>query len=207
MRTRTMRVAVAAVLATLALGSVFAASASAAPEWKFNGTALSGDEAIVGAAVSSGMKWSTLTTTCSHFLYSMKVENSGGTGQGEITEVPLFECYTSNPKCTVNAIEAQELPWPTHLTNVGGQPYLFIEDVFVVIEYGGISCPVGEVEIPIQGTAGGSISNATESATFSPTTFTATGAYLEAAGSPVEWNGVFPTEGFEWHRNEPISVG
>lgn len=207
MRTRTMRTILAALLATLALGAVAAANAGAAPQWKFSGTALTGKEDILGAATSSSMKWSTMTTTCQHFLYNMKVENSGGAGKGELSEVPLFECGTSSPYCTVNWMEAQKFPWPTHLTEVGGKPYLIIEGVYVIIEYGGEECAVGEVEIPLKGTAGGLIDNATETATFSPTTLKATGTELKAAGTAVEWNGVFPTEAFEWHREQPISVG
>lgn len=207
MKTRTRRMALAALLATLALGSVLATSANAAPQWKFSGTNLSGKEDILGAATSSSMTWSGMTTTCEHFLYNMHIENNGGAGKGEVNEVPLFGCGTSSKYCTVNWIEAQNLPWPTHLTEVATKPYLMIENIFVVVEYGGPLCAIGEVEIPIKGTAGGLITNATESATFNNETFSATKAELKAAGTPIEWKGVFPTEAFEWHRNEPLSVG
>ena len=206
MRTKRMKVIMGGLLAVLALSSVLAASASAA-EWKFNGTSLSGEEDILGAAISSSMTVPGLTTTCEHFLYNMKIENSGGTGEGEINELPLFECGTSSPYCTVEAIEAQELPWPTHLMTVSEKPYLFIEGIYVTILYGGEECALGEVEVPVKGTAGGSINNETESATFNKTTFSATGAKLKVGATEIEWNGVFPTEAFEWHREESISVG
>lgn len=207
MRTRHTRAMLGALVAIVALGSLFAASASAAPEWKFEGANLTGKEDILGAAESSSLKWSTMTTVCEHFLYNMTIENSGGTGEGQINEVPLFECGTSSPNCTVNFVQKEGPAWPTHLMTVAGKPYLFIENIFVVIEYGGSSCAVGEVEIPIEGTAGGLISNETETATFNPETFAATGAELTAAGTPVEWKGVFPTEAFEWHREDSLSVG
>ena len=54
--------------------------------------------------------------------------------------------------------------------------------------------------------AGGLIDNATETATFGPSSFKATGTKLEALGESVEWNGKFPTEAFEWHRGESISA-
>lgn len=207
MRIKTMRVILAGVLATLALGSVFAASASAAPAWKFDGTALSGEETILGAAESSGMTIPGLTTTCEHFLYNMKIENSGGTGQGEVVELPLFDCGTSSPYCTVDAIEAVNLPWSANLMTVSGKPYLFIEGIQVNILYGGDFCALGETWVPVKGTAGGSIDNETESATFNGSTFSATGAELNVGAASVEWTGVFPTEAFEWHREDPISVG
>jgi hypothetical protein len=202
-----IKVVVAGVLAMLAFGSVAAVSADAAPVWKFEGAALTGEEDILGAAVSSSMTIPGLTTTCEHFLYNMNIENSGGAGKGEIDELPLFGCSTDSPYCTVEAIQAQNLPWPTHLMTVAEKPYLFIEDVFVTILYGGEECALGEVEIPLEGTAGGAISNETESATFDASSFAATGAGLYVGETPVEWNGVFPTEAFEWHREDSLSVG
>lgn len=207
MRLKLMRATVLAVLAISALAAVGVASASAAPQWKFETTNLTGKEDILGAATSSSMTIPGLTTTCEHFLYNMKIENSGGAGKGEITELPLFECHTSSPYCTVEAIGAKNLPWPTHLTEVSGKPYLFIEGIYVTILYGGEECVLGEVEIPVKGTAGGLIDNGTESATFNKTTFSATGAHLKVGSADIEWNGVFPTEAFEWHREESISVG
>jgi len=207
MRIKSMRVILAGVLATLALGSVFSASASAAPAWKFDGTTLSGEENIVGAAVSSGLTIPGLTTTCEHFLYNMEIENSGGTGEGEIVELPLFDCGTSSPYCTVEAIEAENLPWPTKLMTVSSKPYLFIEGIEVAILYGGEFCALGETWVPVRGTAGGSIDNTTESATFNSSTFAATGADLTVGAASIEWNGVFPTEAFEWHREDALSVG
>lgn len=207
MRIKSMRMIMAALLATVALGSVLSASASAAPVWKFGGTELTGKEDIVGAAISSSMTIPGLTTTCEHFLYNMKIENSGGTGKGEIIELPLFDCGTSSPYCTVEAIEAEKLPWPTHLMNVSGKPYLFIEGIHVTILYGGEECALGETYVPVSGTAGGSIDNATESATFNATTFAATGAVLKQGGTTINWIGEFPTEGFEWHREDSLSVG
>lgn len=206
MRKKTIGVIVAGILATLALGSVFTAAASAAPQWQFDGTALSGEEDILGAAVSSSMTIPGMTTTCEHFLYNMQIENSGGLGEGEIDELPLFECHTNTAACTVEAIEARNLPWPTHLMTVSGTPYLFVEGIEVGILYGGEECALGEVEIPVRGTAGGLISNETETATFDASTFSATGAKLKVGATSIEWNGVFPTEAFEWHREESISV-
>lgn len=206
MRTKILGVILAGVLATLALGSVFTASAGAA-QWKFDGTALSGKEDILGAAVSSSMTIPGMTTTCEHFLYNMSIENSGGSGKGTINELPLFECHTSSGVCKVEAIEARDLPWSTHLTTVSGKTYLFIEGVEVGILYGGEMCALDEVELPVTGTAGGLVSNETESATFNSSTFSATGAQLKVGSTPIEWNGVFPTEAFQWHREESISVG
>jgi hypothetical protein len=189
-----------ACVVALVLGAT--ATASAAPAWKFNATELTAPETVVGAAISSDMTIPGATTTCGHFLYNMKISDAAGKGKGEITELPLFECST-NTVCTVKAIEAEKLPWPTHLVTVGTSDYIVIEGVKVGIEYSGTSCAIAGFVV-VKGTAGGIIENATEKATFNKTTFTATGTALKDGATPVEWNGEFPTEGFETHREQHL---
>ncbi|HUN77382.1 MAG TPA: hypothetical protein VMU32_00510 [Solirubrobacteraceae bacterium] len=193
-----------AIAAALVLGA--AATASASPAWKFNSTELTGSETILGAATSSSMTVPGATTTCEHFLYNMKISNSGGKGKGEITELPLFECST-NTTCSVSSVEAEHLPWPTHLTTVGGKNYLIVEKVDVGIVYSGWFCPVSGILFKIEGDAGGEVNNSTETATFDPTTFSATGTSLWVGWVQIEWNGVFPTEAFQAHREQKIEVG
>lgn len=194
-----------ALIAALMLSAVLAGSAGAAPAWKFNGKTLEGSEKIVGGAEKSGLTVPGMTTTCANFLYGITISNVSGTGKGSLTELPLFECST-NTVCTVESTEAEGLPWPATLKTVGTTNYIIIEKVHENILYGNPKCAVYETEVEIEGTAGGSIDNTTERATFSPTTFTATGTSLKSAGNKVEWNGVFPTEAFEWHRNEALTA-
>lgn len=196
---------VGGVLAALMLTAVFAGSAMAGPAWKFNGEALKGTETILGGAQKSGLSAWGMTTTCDNFLYKVDIWNSEGTGKGNITELPLYNCYTDS-FCTVAAIEAESFPWPANLTTVSGSNYLTVKGVDVWILYGGWFCPLWGVWAHVTGSAGGLINNTTESATFSPSSFKATGTKLEAFGEPVEWNGFFPTEAFEWHREQPLSV-
>ncbi len=194
------------LLAALMLSAVFAASAGAAPAWKFEGKALEGEEKILGGAEKSGLTMWGFTTTCDNFLYEVNIwNNKAGTGEGNITSLPLFNCYT-NSTCTVEAIEAEGFPWPTTLSTVGGSNYLTVKNVNVWVLYGGWFCPLWGVWAHVTGTAGGLINNETESATFSPSSFKATGTNLESLGESVEWNGVFPTEAFKWHRGQPLSV-
>jgi hypothetical protein len=193
-----------ALVAVLA-SAVFAGPASAAPTWKFNGTELSGTETIVGGAVESSMTIPGMTTTCKNFLYTVKISNSAGTGKGEVVELPLYEC-TTNTVCTVTAIKGEKFPWAAHLVAVTGKNYMVIEGVRVSISYAGKGCSVGGLTVPITGTAGGLLDNATETATFNPTTFTATGTQLKFGSNNVEWKGLFPTEAFEWHREQALTV-
>ena len=193
------------LLAALMLCAAFAASAGAAPAWKFNGKALEGTETILGGAEKSGLTMWGFTTTCDNFLYQVDIKNEAGTGKGSITSLPLFGCYT-NSTCTVEAIEAETFPWPSELKTVGANNYLVVKGVDVWVLYGGWFCPLWGVWAHVTGTAGGLIDNATESATFGPSSFSATGTKLEALGESVEWNGKFPTEAFEWHRGQSISV-
>jgi hypothetical protein len=199
------RVALGGLLAALMLSAVFASSAGAAPAWRFNGAELKGTETILGGAQKSGLTAWGFTTTCDNFLYRVEISNSGGTGKGNVTELPLFNCYTSST-CTVEAIEAESFPWPAELMTSGGNNYMKVKGVDVWILYGGWFCPLWGVWAHVTGSAGGLLSNATESATFSPSSFTATGSKLEALGAGVEWNGFFPAEAFTTHREESLTV-
>lgn len=205
MKLKATRILLAGMLA-LALGAVFAGPAAAAPAWKFEGTALEGKEVIVGAALDSSMTIPGLTTKCANFLYKVTIENSAGTGKGSVTELPLYECTTSSKYCTVDAIGAEKLPWASQLKTVSTKNYIWIEGVRVSILYGGEACALGETTVAVTGTAGGLIDNTTETATFDAASFTATGAKLTALSTSIEWKGVFPTEAFEWHRGQAISV-
>ncbi len=193
------------VLAALMLSAVFAGSAMAGPAWKFNGKELTGTETILGGAEKSGLSAWGMTTTCDNFLYKVEISNSGGTGKGNVTELPLFNCYTDTT-CTVAAIEAESFPWPANLTTVSTSNYLVVKGVDVWILYGGWFCPLWGVWAHVTGSAGGLINNTTESATFSSSSFKATGTELKAFGESVEWNGFFPAEAFQWHREEALSV-
>jgi len=200
-----MRIILGGMLAALMLCAVFAASAGAAPAWKFEGKALEGEETILGAAEKSGLSMWGMTTTCDNFLYEVNIWNKEGTGKGNITSLPLFNCYT-NSTCTVEAIEAEEFPWPSELKTVSSSNYLVVKEVDVWVLYGGWFCPLWGVWANVTGSAGGLIDNSTETATFGPSSFKATGTELEALGESVEWNGKFPTEAFKWHRNQALSV-
>jgi hypothetical protein len=206
MNLKSTRAFLGVALVALAIGALFAASASAAPAWKFEEKALEGTEKLEGGAEKSGMTIPGLTTSCANFLYEIAISNSAGTGTGSLAEVPLFNCYTDSEACTVEAINAEKLPWASKLTAISGTNYIVIEGVKVSILYGGKECVLNETLVPVTGSAGGSIANATETATFSKTTLSATGTKLKAFGQSIEWFGVFPNEGFQWHRNQALSV-
>lgn len=205
MNTKRARALLAGLLAALALCGVLAAGASAAPAWRFGGAELKGTETLLGGAEKSGLSMWGMTTTCDNFLYQVSIWNTGGTGEGNVTDLPLFNCYT-NTTCTVEAIEAESFPWPAKLSTVSSSNYLTVKGVDVWILYGGWFCPVWGWWVNVTGSAGGLLSNATESATFSSSSFKATGTTLEAFGEPVEWKGFFPSEGFGWNREAALSV-
>lgn len=197
----------AGALAALAvLCAVLATSASAAPAWKFESKSLEGSEVILGGAIESSMTVPGLTTKCEDFLYKLTIENAGGTGKGSLTEMPLYNCTTNSKACTVGTIGAEKLPWASHLTTVGTTPYIIIEGVKVAIFYEGEECVLDEVLVTVTGSAGGSIDNTKETATFNSSTLSASKTELKALGQKIEWNGVFPTEGFQWHREQAISA-
>jgi hypothetical protein len=204
---RTKKAAIGAALAALAvLCAMFASSASAAPAWKFESKSLEGTEVVLGGAFESSMTVPGLTTKCENFLYKLTIENSAGTGKGSLTEMPLYNCYTNSKACTVETIGAEKLPWASKLTTVGTTPYIIIEGVKVGILYGGEECVLGETLVTVTGSAGGSIDNTKETATFNASTLSASKTELKALSQKIEWNGLFPTEAFQWHRNQPLSV-
>jgi hypothetical protein len=199
--------AIGAALAALAvLCALFAASASAAPAWKFESKSLEGSEVIMGGAIDSLLTIPGLTTKCENFLYKVTIKNEAGTGKGEVTEVPLYNCTTNSPVCSVKKIGAEKLPWPAKLTTVSTSPYITIEGIRVGIVYAGEECALGETLVPVTGSAGGLIDNSKETATFNATTMSATKTELKALSGKVEWNGLFPTEAFQWHREQALSV-
>jgi hypothetical protein len=204
---RTKQTAIGAALAALAvLCAMFATSASAAPAWKFESKSLEGTEVILGGAYESALTVPGLTTKCENFLYKLTIKNEAGTGKGEVTELPLYNCTTNSSACTVKTIKAEALPWPSKLTTVSTTPYIIIEGVKVPILYAGEECVLGGILATVTGSAGGSINNTTETATFNASTLTATGTSLKALGQKIEWSGLFPTEAFQWHREQALSV-
>jgi hypothetical protein len=205
MRSRKM-ILLSAVLAVLALGAVASSTASALPQWHYNKVLPEEfvEETVVGAAFSSSLKSGGASTTCEHFLYNMEVWNWFGFGEGQINELPLFSCTTTAPNCTVSAIEAEELPWPAYPETFGGKQYLVIEGVKVKIVYGGASCTLGTVHVT--GTAGGLINNSNSTATFSKSSFEATGTALKIGAAAVEWIGEFPMEAFKGNREKAVEA-
>jgi hypothetical protein len=196
-----------AVLVALALSAVASATASASPEWHFGGTTLPEfeGETVVGAAFSSSLKSGGVATTCEHFLYNMEVWNAFGTGEALIDELPLFNCSTTAPNCTVTSIEAENLPWFSYVAKIAGKEYLELEEIDVKITYGGASCGLPKT-VKVEGTAGGVINNGTSTATFDKATFEATHTALKIGAETVEWTGEFPMEAFEESREKAVEV-
>jgi hypothetical protein len=204
---RSKQTAIGAALAALAvLCALFAASASASPAWKFESKSLEGTETILGGAYESSMTIPGLTTKCENFLYKLTVKNESGTGKGEVTEVPLYNCATNSDACSVKTIGAEKLPWASHLSTVSTTNYIIIEGVKVAILYAGEECVLGGTLVTVTGSAGGSIDNTAETATFNSTTFGATKTELKALATKIQWTGIFPTEAFQWHREQALSV-
>jgi hypothetical protein len=207
MKMRRKQTAVGAALAALAvLCAMFAAGASAAPAWKFESKSLEGTEVILGGAIASSMTIPGLTTKCEDFLYKLTIENASGTGKGSVTEVPLYNCTTNSSACSVKTIGAEKLPWASHLATFGTTNYVIIEGVKVAIFYAGEECVLGETLVTVTGSAGGSIDNTAETATFNSSTLSASKTELKALSQKIEWNGLFPTEAFQWHREQALSV-
>jgi len=174
--------------------TVTASVASASPEWHFNGTLLSygTQETVTAEATAASLTVPGLTTTCEPFVFELKVENLlGGPGVGEVTGVPLTSCHTNSAFCTVETAAAEDLPWPVHLTTIGGEHYFVIEGIKISFLYGGELCALGETVVTIKGSAGGLVNDSTHTVTFNSTTMATVGAQLKALGQKVELKGTF----------------
>ena len=193
------------VLALVALGAFLAPAAGATPSWKFEGKTLEGSETILGGAIESSMTVPGLTTKCEDFLYKLTIKNESG-GKGSVTETPLYNCSTDSTACFVGTIGGEGFPWAAHLATFSSSNYIVIEGVTVNVYYEGEECVLNETLVTVTGSAGGVIDNTAETATFDSSTLSASGTALESLGQKIEWNGVFPTEAFEWHRNQALTA-
>ena len=199
-----------AAVAALTLSAVASSAANASvPQWYFGGTALTGTETetVVGAALSSSLKVEGTATTCEHFVYNMDVYNTDDEGYASVNELPLFECTTTAPGCTVSSMEAEGLPWFAFVENYGTpeKPYLDIFGIEVKIVYSGSSCAFKGEKL-LTGDAGGAVNNSNSTATFNKASFEVTGTGMEIAGKAVEWNGEFPMEAFASRRLKAVEA-
>jgi hypothetical protein len=206
MNRKTRGIFLKGMFAALVASAILAGSASASPVWNFEAKELTGTEVVMGGAFESSMTIPGLTTKCENFLYKLTIKNEGALGKGELTEMPLYNCTTDSEACAVKTIAAETLPWPAHLSKVETSNYIVIEKAKVGIAYSGEECVLRGVAVKVTGTAGGLLDNTAETATFSAASFKATKTELKALGSAIQWSGVFPTEAFQWHRNQALTV-
>jgi hypothetical protein len=196
----------ACLVAALAIGAVLAPTASAAPAWRFNGMELVGTETIAGQAAQSTLTIPGLTNTCEEMDYAIGISNSAGTGKGQLNSLSFSSCTTDSIACTIEAIDAEVLPWTVSLKKVSNNNYVVFSKVKISIVYGGEECVLNEWEVQITGSAGALHSNVTETFTFSPASFSATGTELSAFGESVGWKGLFSTEATGAHFGESLTV-
>lgn len=193
-------------LLIVATSCVGAGPAAASPAWKFNGNSLAGTELLIGRGTNLALPIPGLTTECNHALFQAEIENSAGTGKGEVIYMPLFECSTKSEFCAVEAIAATPLPWPLHLTTVVSNGYVVLENVSIEILYAGEECPLAETVVNVKGSAGGLYSNVDKTITFNAVSFKVTGTSLSALGTKIELNAVFGIEAFGPHLLDSISI-
>jgi len=183
-----------ALLTTLLGAALPASSASASPEWHFNGALLTyhTNETVEAKATSASLGLPGLKTTCEPVVFKLKVENLlGGPGIGEVTSVTLSNCHTDTPACTVEIAEGEGLPWPVHLTTIGTEHYFVVENVDLEFFYGGEECALNETLLAAKGSLGGLVDDTNHTVTINATTMSAVGAQLKIGSMKVEFNGVF----------------
>jgi len=209
MNAKAISILLRGLLAALAINAVFVGSASASPAWRFSGSELEpgATELTVGVAVGSSMAVPGAVTKCEHMVNEMVISNSKAVGKGEVTEMLFYKCTTTGgAECTVDAIAAENLPWPSHLITVAGSHYVIINKVKIGILYGGEKCSLGGMVATVTGSAGAVFNNKAEAATFDAASSSEAKTELKALGAAIEWDGVFPTEAFEWHREQPLTI-
>lgn len=136
----------------------------------------------------------------------MTIWNSPSGGEGSVTGFSFTNCTTDSDSCSVEIIEAAGLPWPAHLGKVTSSNYIVIKGIQFEVVYAGDECVLNELLVEFMGNAGGLIDNSTETVTFSPSTFGATGTKLLALGVGVELNGVFAMAATGAHSGQSLAV-
>ena len=131
------------------LSAVAASAASASPVWEFNGTVLVGSEAVSASGLSSSFTMSGCTHDVCAYAAPYDDRQRCRVGKGEVTEFPMSGCTA--PNCTVNSIEAENLPWPVHAVTVAGKDYVVIEKIHIGILYGGLLCALAGSPVTIKG--------------------------------------------------------
>lgn len=188
------------LLASLLCSVALASSASAAL-WKFEGEELKGVETLVGSAASLSMGPSVFTTICESTL-QMKIWNSAGQAKGEVTGLTFANCSTNYPPCTVEAIEAEKLPWPARGVTISSKNYLVIEGIRVGSLYDDEECPLDETLVIAKGSAGGLFDNGTGTATFSAASLAATGTKMVMLNTTADWTRAFPLKATGPHAGQ-----
>lgn len=185
-RRRAMSAFLVILSAALLTSALSASAASAAPEWRFGGTLLSGtSETIEAKATKASFTFPGLTTSCGPFVLELEVENpGGGAGGGEVTGVLPGSCVTNSKYCTVESAQAVGTPWPVHLTTVTGEHYLLIEAIEMAFIYGGEECVLNETEVVVKGMAAGLVNDSAHTASFSGSTLSGVFS-LAATGANV----------------------
>jgi hypothetical protein len=206
MKPKALNTVLLCLLTSLLASASLASSAAASPAWKFEGAELTGTEILIGGTTESTLTIPGLTTKC-NLVYQMKIKNTGGTGEGEVTYFPNFKCSTNSKACTVETIEAQALPWSAQLKTVGLSKYLVINPLEVDIVYSGELCVLEGTLVKVKGSAGGRFDQGSQSFVFNSTTFSATGTELKALGQKIEWKATLSTEAFGPHLGETLSIG
>ncbi len=183
------------VLAGLLLATAASSSSAlASPEWHFGGTLLpyQTQETVTAEAAEASLTIPGLTTTCEPLILELEVENLlGGPGVGEVTGVQLNNCHTDTEVCAVETAKAENLPWPVHLTEIGGEHYFVIEGIRISFFYSGEECVLEGVQVVVKGAAGGLVDDSSHTVTFNATTMATVGAQLKALTQAIEFNGTF----------------
>jgi len=201
------RLALAGSLLALTLACLVAASpAGAAPKWYFDEELLVGSETTRNGTPTSQFTIPGLTIVCQPLPLEMTIENSGGAGLGEVTDLPMGTCYTDSPACAVEALEAEKLPWSAKLAEVSGKTYLVTEGVSFSLIFGGEECVLYETEVKITGSTGGLVDNEEETIFYSQATAEATKTALKGLGQKVEWNAALELKATGPHRGDALSA-
>ena len=147
-----------------------------------------------------------LTTKCENFLYKLTIENASGTGKGSLTEMPLYNCTTNSKVCTVKTIGAEKLPWASHLATFEPPTTSSSKGSKSASSTPGNHACWGKPWSPSPARPAAKSTTRRKPPRLTRARLSATKTELKALGQKIEWNGLFPTEAFQWHREQALSV-
>jgi len=199
---KALGIPLASVVAALLVSAAFASTASASPEWKFEGQPLVGTETVTAVAAESSLVLKGLTTTC-EATAEIDISNSEGVGEATVTDLDLSGCVTDGV-CTIEEASVEGLPWSAGTTTFGAKSFVVTDDFDMEFLYGDPLCAIEGWTLAYTGTAAGVFDNASSTLEYDATTGSNITTF--GGGTKATYEAEFEVEATGAHEGETLTL-